>query len=67
MHPSWTVPIKSDAVALFDAMIGYTTKFQNLPVNLRLNARNLADKHYLNGTFQYGEPRTFTATMSLQF
>jgi outer membrane receptor protein involved in Fe transport len=67
MHPSWTVPIKSDAVALFDAMIGYTTKFQNLPINLRLNARNLADKHYLNGTFQYGEPRTFTATMSLQF
>jgi outer membrane receptor protein involved in Fe transport len=67
MHPSWTVPITSDPVVLFDAMIGYTTKVQNIPVNLRLNARNLADKHYLNGTFQYGEPRSFVASMSLQF
>jgi outer membrane receptor protein involved in Fe transport len=67
MHPSWTVPIKSDAVTLFDAMVGYTTKLQNTPVNLRLNARNLADKHYLNGTFQYGEPRTIIFTVGLQF
>lgn len=66
-HPSWTVPIKSDEVVLFDAMIGYSTKFGALPVELRVNARNLADKHYLNGTFQYGEPRTFIASVGMRF
>ncbi len=66
-HPSWTIPIKSEEVALFDAVIGYATKFGNLPAELRLNARNLADKHYLNGTFQYGEPRTFIASVGLRF
>lgn len=66
-HPSWTVPVKSDEVVLFDAMIGYATKLGTLPVELRLNARNLADKHYLNGTFQYGEPRTFIASVGMRF
>lgn len=67
MHPSWTIPIVGERVILFDAMIGYATKFGRLPVNFRLNARNLADKHYLNGTFQYGEPRTVIASVGLQF
>ncbi len=66
-HPSWTVPIESEAVVLFDAMVGYTTKVANTPVEFRVNARNLADKHYLNGTFQYGEPRTFIASVGLRF
>ena len=51
-HPSWTVPIKSDAVVLIDAMVGYATKLQNFPVDFRVNVRNLANKRYLNGTFQ---------------
>ena len=61
------VRVISDPVVVLDAMIGYTTKVQNIPVNLRLNIRNLANKHYLNGTFQYGEPRTFIASVGLKF
>jgi outer membrane receptor protein involved in Fe transport len=67
MHPSWTVPIVSDPVILLDAMIGYATKIRNLPVNFRVNARNLANRHYLNGTFQYGEPRTIIGSVGIQF
>lgn len=66
-HPSWTIPIKSDPVVLFDAMIGYTTKVREQPVEFRLNVRNLTDEYYLNGTFQYGEPRTFIGTVRLRF
>jgi iron complex outermembrane receptor protein len=66
-HPSWTVPIKSEAVVLVDAMIGYATKFGEVPVDLRVNVRNVTDRHYLNGTFQYGEPRTVIASMGLRF
>jgi len=65
-HPSWTVPIESDAVALVDAMIGYATKVRELPVDLRLNVRNLTDELYLNGTFQYGEPRTFIVSVGVK-
>ena len=66
-HPSWTVPIKSEPVVLFDAVVGYATKIQNLPFDVRVNVRNLADKHYLNGTFQYGEPRTVIFSAGLRF
>ena len=66
MHPSWTVPIKSDAVLLIEAMAGYATRLGNIPTNFRLNVRNLTDEHYLNGTFQYGEPRTFIASVGLK-
>ncbi len=66
-HPSWTVPIKSEPVVLFDAVVGYATKIQNLPFDVRVNVRNLADKHYLNGTFQYGEPRTVILSVGLRF
>ena len=67
MHPSWTVPIKSDAVLLVETMVGYTTRLGNIPANFRLNVRNVTDEHYLNGTFQYGEPRTFLASIGLKF
>lgn len=67
MHPSWTIPIKSGTVTLFDAMFGYETKLGDLPVNARVNIRNLLDKHYLNGTFQYGEPRTVIASIGVRF
>ncbi len=66
-HPSWTIPIKSDEVVLFDAIVGYATKLGRFPVDVRLNGRNLADKRYLNGTFQYGEPRTFIASVGVRF
>ncbi|MBL9189711.1 MAG: TonB-dependent receptor [Opitutaceae bacterium] len=66
-HPSWTVPVKTDTVALIDAVVGYATKIGGLPVDVRVNVRNLADKHYLNGTFQYGEPRTFIAAVGVRF
>ncbi len=66
-HPSWTVPIKSDEVVLIDAIVGYATKVGDLPVDVRVNVRNVADKHYLNGTFQYGEPRTFIASVGVRF
>ena len=52
---------------LFDALIGYATKIGNIPVDARVNIRNLADKHYLNGTFQWGEPRTVIASVGLRF
>ena len=67
VHPSWTVPVVSDTIALFDALIGYRTKFGHLPVDLRVNVRNITDRHYLNGTFQYGEPRTFIAAMGITY
>ncbi len=67
MHPSWTIPIKSGTVALYDLVVGYETKLGDRPVNLRLNVRNLFDKHYLNGTFQYGEPRTILAAVGVKF
>jgi outer membrane receptor protein involved in Fe transport len=67
MHPSWTIPIKSDAVVLVETMVGYATKLAGIPANFRLNVRNLTDEHYLNGTFQYGEPRTFLASVGLRF
>lgn len=66
-HPSWTVPIKSDTVGLIDAMVGYVAKVGGRPLDFRLNVRNLADKHYLNGTFQYGEPRSFIASVGVRF
>jgi outer membrane receptor protein involved in Fe transport len=66
-HPSWTIPIKSDPVVLLEAMVGYALKLGNLPVDARLNIRNLADKRYLNGTFQFGEPRTIIASMGVRF
>lgn len=67
VHPSWTIPIKTETVALFDAIFGYETKLGDLPVNARVNIRNLLDKHYLNGTFQYGEPRTIIASIGVRF
>jgi outer membrane receptor protein involved in Fe transport len=66
-HPSWTVPIESEAVILFDGLVGYATKLGKVPVDVKLNVRNIGDKHYLNGTFQYGEPRTFIVSLGLRF
>jgi outer membrane receptor protein involved in Fe transport len=66
-HPSWTIPVRSETVALIDAVVGYTTKIGDLPVDARVNVRNLADKNYLNGTFQYGEPRTIIAAIGVKF
>jgi outer membrane receptor protein involved in Fe transport len=67
VHPSWTVPIETRPVVLFDAMFGYAATLGRLPIDVRINVRNLADKHYLNGTFQYGEPRTVIGTVGLRF
>ena len=66
-HPSWTIPIKSDDVILFDAMFGYATKIAGVAVDARINVKNLADEHYLNGTFQFGEPRTIIGTIGFRF
>jgi outer membrane receptor for monomeric catechols len=66
LHPSWTVPIVSDPVMLVDAMIGRTFKVRQRSIDVRLNARNLANKHYLNGTFQYGEPRWLILTVVMR-
>jgi len=67
LHPSWSVPIESDPVVLFDALVGYTTTVRDIRVDARVNIRNLVDERYLNGTFQYGEPRTVIATVGLRF
>lgn len=67
LHPSWTVPIESEPVVLFDAVVGYTTEVRDMEVDVRVNVRNLTDEDYLNGTFQYGEPRTFIAAIGLRF
>jgi hypothetical protein len=29
--------------------------------------KNLTDEHYLNGTFQFGEPRTIIGTIGFKF
>lgn len=67
LHPSWTIPIESDPVVLLDAVAGYTTKVGRVAVDARLNVRNITDERYLNGSFQYGEPRTFIAAVGLKF
>ena len=67
VHPSWTVPIKSEPVVVLDAMIGYAAKVGGHPVEVRVNVRNLANRHYLNGTFQYGEPRTLIGSVVLRY
>lgn len=66
LHPSWTVPIVSEPAVLVDAMIGRVFKVRQGSVDVRLNVRNLADKHYLNGTFQYGEPRWLILTVGVR-
>lgn len=66
-HPSWTIPIKGDDVVLFDALVGYVKKVGDVTLDVRLNVKNLGDKHYLNGTFQYGEPRTFIGSVGVRF
>lgn len=67
LHPSWTIPIESEPVVIFDAAVGYATKLGRVPVDARVNVRNLTDKFYLNGTFQYGEPRTIIASVGVRF
>lgn len=65
IHPSWTIPIRSDPVLLVNLIAGYKHKFSGVPVDYRLNIENLTDKKYLNGTFQYGEPLTVTGTVTV--
>ncbi len=67
VHPNWTVPIQTKPVVIFDAVVGYAGTIRNLPLDVRVNVRNAADKHYLNGTFQYGEPRMVIGTVGLRF
>jgi outer membrane receptor protein involved in Fe transport len=67
VHPSWTVPIKSDPVVLADVLVGYLTKVGDVPVNFHASVRNLADTRHLNNTFQYGEPRTYRVGARLSF
>jgi len=67
VHPSWTVPIKSDPVVLPDVLVGYVTKIGGLPFDFHASARNIGDKHYLNNTFQYGEPRTYRMGVRVRF
>lgn len=67
IHPNWTVPIETEPVVTFDVLVGYTTKIREWAVDARVNVRNLADKHYLNGTFQYGEPRMIIGTVGVRF
>jgi outer membrane receptor protein involved in Fe transport len=67
LHPSWTVPIESEPVIIFDAVVGYETKVRGVGVDARVNVRNLTDEEYLNGTFQYGEPLTVLASIGFRF
>lgn len=67
IHPSWTIPIRSDPVVLFNLIAGYNHKINGVPVDYRVNVENLTDESYLNGTFQYGEPRTVTLTVGVKW
>lgn len=67
VHPNWTVPIETDTVTLFDLMLGYSRKIGRATWDFRINIRNATDETYLNGTFQYGEPRTITGTVGVRF
>ncbi len=67
LHPSWTVPIESDPVVLFDAVVGYRTRVRDIDLDVRVHVRNITDREYLNGTFQYGEPRNFRLAVGLRF
>ncbi len=67
VHPSWTVTVQSDAVVVVDALVGYATTFRDVPVDFRVNLKNLTDEKYLNGSFQYGEPLTVVGTVTVRW
>lgn len=67
LHPSWTVTVRSETTAIFTALFGYNTRIRGVPLDFQLNVRNLTDKRYLNGSFLYGEPRSFLATVSTRW
>ncbi len=67
LHPSWTVTVRSEQAAIFGALVGYATKWNNVPLDFQVNASNLTNKRYLNGSFLYGEPRSFLASVSTKW
>jgi outer membrane receptor protein involved in Fe transport len=67
LHPSWTVTVRSKDAAIFGALVGYATRFNGVPLDIQLNVQNLADERYLNGSFLYGEPRSFLLSLSTKW
>ena len=67
LHPSWTVTVKSKEAFIVGALFGYATKLNGVPLDFQLNVANLADKKYLNGSFLYGEPRSFLVSVSTKW
>lgn len=67
LHPSWTVTVRSRQAAIFGALLGYETKWNSLPLDFQLNVANLTNKRYLNGSFLYGEPRTFLLSLGTKW
>lgn len=67
LHPSWTVTVRSKNAAIFGALAGYAAKWNGVPLDFQLNVSNLTDKKYMNGSFLYGEPRTFLVSVSTKW
>jgi outer membrane receptor protein involved in Fe transport len=67
LHPSWTVTVRSDTAAIFGGLIGYATRVNNVPLDFQLNVQNLTNERYLNGSFLYGEPRSFLLSLSTKW
>jgi outer membrane receptor protein involved in Fe transport len=55
------------AYTIFDATLGYETKFFDRPVRYTLSLTNLADKEYVDGTYTPGPPRRVQLTARFQF
>ena len=66
-HPSWTVPIQSAPVVIFDFVAGCPVRAGGLCCDARLNLRNLTNRRYLNGTFQSGEPLTVLGSIAVRY
>lgn len=51
----------------FDALFGYTTKFNGRDVEYSLKVNNIFDKVYMDGARGYGEPRSLQTSVTLHF
>lgn len=59
VHPSWSAPIYSPEVWVFDATIGHKMTVGSTRIDLALRVNNVTDEFYYDQVFRPAFPRTF--------
>jgi len=59
--------IQPDDTYRFDAMLGYTARLMNRPVDLRLNVQNITDNRYWDRRAQFNAPRIYQFSVGTEF